>query len=150
MITDPIPYAKIEDELGEPGGRDGLILRTTPFPLRLSWEATYITRVLIHERIADGFVSALEAILEYYGLEFLKENNLDEFGGTYNPRKSRGSGRWSVHSWAMAVDYLPSMGKFGVPAMTPAPVVDAFKAQGFLWGGDWTLPDGMHFTGIKE
>lgn len=29
-------------------------------------------------------------------------------------------------------------------------VVQAFKRQGFLWGGDWKNPDGMHFTGIVE
>lgn len=149
----PIPYLSLVDELGTHTRalQDDLILSQTPFQLRLSWRmSTTVSRVLIHPRIAEEFTAALDEILLYYGADFIEEYKLNEFGGIFNQRKSRGSQRWSVHSWGMAVDYLPSLGKFGVPARTPAPVVDAFKAQGFLWGGDWAKPDGMHFTGVIE
>lgn len=148
----PIKYADIETELGphEECRKHDLVIIPVPFPLRLSWEPTYITRVMVHPRIAGGLEAVLDEILEYYGLPFIQEHGIDEFGGTFNPRKSRGSDRWSVHAWAMAVDYMPSLGGFHVPALTPSPVVQAFKRQGFLWGGDWKNPDGMHFTGIVE
>ena len=148
----PIPYSKIEKELGthEESRKHDLVIVPVPFRLRLSWKPTYIDRVMVHPRIAYEFESALDIILDYYGIKFIQEHYLDEFGGTFNARKSRGSDRWSVHAWAMAVDYVPSLGKFNTPALTPAPIVDAFKSQGFLWGGDWKRPDGMHFTGVIE
>jgi len=150
-MVEPIRYSDLERKLGTYlECKDDLVVVKVPFPLRLSWEPTYISKVLVHPRIADGLVAALKNIMDYYGRTFIKKNNLDEFGGAYNPRKSRGSNRMSVHAWAMAVDYLPSMGGFHVPAITPEPVVRAFKAQGFLWGGDWGHPDGMHFTGVIE
>ena len=152
MIT-LIKYADIQSMLGNPEDidRHDMVIIPSPFPLKLSWQKeTSINKILIHPHIAAGLEAALDEILDYYGLDFIQENSLDEWGGSYNARKSRGSDRWSVHSWAMAVDYLPSLGRFGVPATTPYKVVAAFKRQGFLWGGDWANPDGMHFTGIIE
>ena len=73
--------------------------------------------------------------------------------------------RMSYHSWGMAVDILPkNLG--GRPIFwqwerdrnpdwmlvplerrwsPPPEVVDAFKRNGFIWGGNWIMFDNMHF-----
>ena len=83
----------------------------------------------------------------------------------YNWREIRGTQRKSFHSWGLAVDILPK--KLGGKAIywewerernenwmilplnerwtPPAKIIEAFEAEGFIWGGKWDLYDDMHF-----
>lgn len=69
--------------------------------------------------------------------------------GCFNIRKKRGASSWSLHSWAIAIDFNAAWNAFGAePEMEPE-VVKCFTDAGFEWGGTWTKKDGMHFQLAK-
>ncbi|HZB48744.1 MAG TPA: M15 family metallopeptidase, partial [Mycobacteriales bacterium] len=88
--------------------------------------------------------------------------------GAFNCRPATGSSRWSEHAYGRAVDVNPFhnpyvAGGLVLPELATAyadrrkvrpgmitaggPVVAAFRAVGWTWGGSWDSPkDHMHFT----
>jgi hypothetical protein len=52
----------------------------------------------------------------------------------------------SQHAYGAAIDIDAPTNGYGdtTPAMDPR-VVEVFETHGFLWGGDFLIPDGMHF-----
>jgi hypothetical protein len=158
-LTDPIPYGldEIKRVYGDPIVDGQLNVDPLwrerelkpyelPFPLRLSWdEDTLIRRVLAHRRVGDAMMDALDEIGQTHGGAYLDQNKLNHFGGIWNPRMKRGSEELSTHTWAIAIDLNPHMGRFGKEPQMPMFIVRAFKKRGFVWGGDWSYPDGMHF-----
>lgn len=101
---------------------------------------------------ADGEVAAF--------LAGLKSND------SYLWRRIAGTKRKSFHSLGIALDLLPksqggkhifwSWAKERHPDdwmliplknrwMPPASVIEAFEAEGFIWGGKWSIWDNMHF-----
>uniref|UniRef100_UPI0025E47E13 M15 family metallopeptidase n=1 Tax=uncultured Deinococcus sp. TaxID=158789 RepID=UPI0025E47E13 len=50
----------------------------------------------------------------------------------------------SVHSWAGALDLDASWNGYGVRPVIDALVIEIFEMFGFVWGGRWDTPDGMH------
>lgn len=146
-----VSYADLEKVCGPPGEPHSLVKIKAPFPLKLSWEpGTTVTTLTVNERIAEPLIEVFQDILYCYGLPFIQEHGLDLYGGCFNKRKSRGSDRWSVHAWGMAVDYCPQLGAYGAPPLMPWKIVQYFGVHGFLWGGRWEHPDGMHFTASIE
>lgn len=78
--------------------------------------------------------------------------------GSYFWRKIKGSGKLSPHSFGIAVDLNVKKGIYwqwvrpGMEAVVervrrdyPQSIVDAFEAEGFIWGGKWSSFDFMHF-----
>lgn len=113
-----------------------------PYPLTLPWDDTILAgKFYGHASIANQFLAVLEE---------LRDSGYDEYGGCFSYRNAKSGKGLSVHAYGLAIDFLPSLGKFGQPPETPQIVIDAFKRQGFLWGGDWSTPDGMHWTALKE
>lgn len=146
-----VKYSELIETVGEPGKRSDMVLAPFPFPLYLMGNKSQVCRNICGNKyIVPGVIDAFNEILDIYGIDFIRKNNLDWYGGCYEDRKSRGSGRLSVHSWGMAVDYLPQLGKFNSPSLIPYHIVRAFTNRGFNWGGDWNNPDGMHFSGVAE
>lgn len=150
-MVDRVAYDDVVNRFGPHGNFDGQVYMNLPFPMYLSWKPEVtIGSVYVHPHIKDDLEEALRDIQDYYGQEFILEHRLNEWGGSFNDRYSRNSGRWSTHSWGLAIDYLPSLSPNRSPALTPYPIVEAFKDHGFAWGGDWVSPDGMHFSGVDE
>lgn len=138
-------------QFGEAGSGEGFVRRAFPFPLRASWDTSLVVRTFYgHEYIAEATIKAFRKILDYFGLDYIKEHDLDLYGGCFANRPVRGGEQPSIHAWGLAVDYLPHLGKLGEPSRLPYHCVKAFLDQGFLWGGEWRRPDGMHFTAVKE
>lgn len=71
-------------------------------------------------------------------------------GAAYNWRNVSGSRQMSQHAVGNAIDINPSSNPYTSGALItdmPAEYVDAWKAAGFCWGGDWRFSkDPMHFT----
>jgi hypothetical protein len=84
----------------------------------------------------------------------------------YNWRNIAGTPRRSYHSYGVAVDLVPYRYTTGyaywqwaaaggveewweIPLdrrwNVPQPVIDAFEAEGFIWGGKWLFFDNLHF-----
>lgn len=109
--------------------------------------------VLIHHRAAG----ALERVA--HRLQPLLSENprwrkyFEPMGGTFNYRNIAGTVRPSAHSWGIALDLNPALGDYhldgasGAPwkNRVPAMLVNAFEAEGFIWGGRWRHFDTMHF-----
>jgi hypothetical protein len=54
----------------------------------------------------------------------------------------------SRHAWGIAIDLaVPDVVKGG-RAVAPEGLVEAFAAAGFVWGGEWLVPDVAHFEWI--
>lgn len=77
--------------------------------------------------------------------------------GTYAWRTIQDSGKLSAHSFGIAVDLNVAKGPYWrwskptskavlrAKEFYPQEVVDAFEAEGFIWGGKWAAFDYMHF-----
>lgn len=81
-----------------------------------------------------------------------KEPVLQKTGGTFNWRTIAGTTDRSTHSWGIAIDLDPARSAYwrnDTPTrwrnQIPQAVVDAFEAEGFIWGGRWLHYDTMHF-----
>lgn len=79
--------------------------------------------------------------------------NTNTFGGCYNPRFNRIAGELgfvSRHAWAMALDVNTVTNCQGCVPRLDCRVVQIFRRHGFAWGGNFLVPDGMHFEWVGE
>lgn len=139
----PRGLAEIEELFGEPckplceAGRVKL-----PLALPLSWDPTQkVTRFACHELVAPVFESVFK---EIHRRDFWKL--LVNFGGCYNCREQRGAdSKRSTHAWGIGIDLNTEGNELGVKPTMPEPIIKIFADHGFVWGGTWKRPDGMHF-----
>src|ERR1019366_3842534 len=76
-------------------------------------------------------------------------------GGTFVWRNIAGTDRSSAHSYGVSLDLDDDLCQYCRWERPPTPIrwqnrvpqaiVDAFEAEGFIWGGRWTHYDTMHF-----
>lgn len=92
---------------GQPATESNLMFVSTPYELVLDWQKeTKVRRIRVHKKVANSVEIALARILEHYGEENIVRLGLNQFGGSYNPRKMRGSTTtWSTHAWGIAIDW---------------------------------------------
>ena len=72
---------------------------------------------------------------------------IDSFSGCWSARHINRvpSAGISHHSWGIALDVNVPANPFGaLPDQDPR-LVRTFERWGFTWGGEWVVPDGMHF-----
>lgn len=121
--------------------RQQLVSITPPFELR-DGRGRPLPAIRCHRRIAPALSRALED---------LKRRELchlvNTFDGCFMPRHqqwdpARGLSR---HTWGIAVDLNARLFPYGSKAKQHPRLIEAFKRQGFAWGGDWRTPDPMHF-----
>jgi hypothetical protein len=55
----------------------------------------------------------------------------------------------SHHSWGAAVDINSLSNPYGAQPHQPPSLLSVMEANGFTWGGRWTVPDGMHFEYVE-
>jgi hypothetical protein len=69
------------------------------------------------------------------------------YAGCYSPRFAVRDPTASIshHSWGVAIDINASTNAFGATPTQDPRLVAAFEKEGFIWGGDFIIPDGMHF-----
>jgi len=75
------------------------------------------------------------------------ERTIDSFSGCFSARHINRvpSAGISHHSWGIALDVNVPANPFGAPPDQDSRLVRTFERWGFTWGGDWVVPDGMHF-----
>jgi hypothetical protein len=79
------------------------------------------------------------------GLAHLIKPN--EYGGCFGPRFANRDPTQGIshHAWGIAIDLDVAENLYGhTPTMDPR-IVAIFRRWGFTWGGDFLIPDGMHF-----
>jgi hypothetical protein len=113
-----------------------------PDSLPLAWDmAKHGRSFACHKLLEDVFTSAFAEVHRrgYWAL-------LESFGGCYNDRLSRGlRTKRSTHAWGITVDVAVANNRLGAKPTLDPRIVAIFEDHGFLWGGRWSRPDGMHF-----
>lgn len=130
------------------------LVRVKP-PFKVYYDGREIEAgLLVHKKIADAVMAAMTEIWDKCGhsQEAVDKTGASDFGGCLNIRKIKGSNNWSNHSWACAIDLSPKTNGFNTGHGTIGNVVvDAFKRQGALWGGDYKgRTDPMHFEFVSR
>lgn len=111
-----------------------------------------IPHFLMHVKVAATTTRVLQNIWDHYdhSQHAIEQIGMHLWGGAYVARRIRGSPRWSMHAWGAAVDFDPDHNEMSylphAPHRMAQPVIDAFKAEGARWGGDYRgRKDFMHF-----
>jgi hypothetical protein len=136
-----------------PGFSKNLTTIVPPYPM---WMGDIpIKKITINKIAAESLLRVLNAIWEHYGKDknAIKRVGADVFSGAFAVRNMRGGRNLSMHAYGLAIDINAPENQLGwKPGAHPDsftddhPVVKAFKAEGWTWGGDWkSRPDGMHF-----
>jgi hypothetical protein len=78
-------------------------------------------------------------------------------GGTLVWRRIAGTKRLSAHAYGIAIDLNPGHSHYWRWSKTPpangdlpTEIIEAFEAEGFIWGGRWHHFDTMHFEWRPE
>lgn len=119
------------------------------------WQKRYIAtrrvailgRVTCNREIMPQLEGAL-AQIEKDGLaHFISAS---DYGGCYSPRFLNNDPALGIshHAWGAAIDINVAQNPFGGTPHQNAGVVRDFADWGFTWGGNWMVPDGMHFEYI--
>lgn len=106
-----------------------------------------------HRRIEADLQAALDEVAARGLAAAIELASTNSLGGCFSPRYARlssSSGSVSRHTWAMAIDMnVLTNGQGSVPRMN-CDVVRIFRSHGFAWGGNFLVPDGMHFEWVGE
>lgn len=110
-------------------------------------------RAYCHRLIVDDLQAALKEVFEA-GLSYAIDlANTNTYGGCWNPRYARASaeiGTVSRHAWGMAFDTNTTTNAQGTTPRMDCRVVRIFRKHNFAWGGNFLLPDGMHFEWVGQ
>ena len=108
-------------------------------------------KVVVHARVASAFARVAARIDTLVAADPSLRRFVSPLGGTLNVRKVAGTDRMSAHAYGIALDLNPSVSNYwrwekrGWRNQIPQAIVDAFEAEGFIWGGRWAHFDTMHF-----
>lgn len=125
-----------------------------PWPLHIN--GTPVTHIMIHRKCAASLTRVLGNVWDQLGHDVSKVHALryDVYDGSYNLRAKRGGSTLSMHAYAAAIDWDAADNQFHDLHhlfTDQSPLVVAFKAEGWMWGGDWSVNsiDAMHFQAAR-
>ncbi len=132
---------------------DNLVMVALPWQAHAAWNAHLAIKGLqVHRRVAVSLQRALADIWTDAGKSQseIDRVGMSSIGGAFNWRPVRGAGDMSAHAYGCAVDFDPARNVLGSQASNFAEpgnryVIDDFRKEGWIWGGIWPRPDGMHF-----
>lgn len=80
-------------------------------------------------------------------IELGLEDAIKSYSGCFAPRMINRipTAGISHHSWGIALDINVRQNPFGAEPNQDPEMVAVFERWGFIWGGNFILPDGMHF-----
>ncbi len=108
-------------------------------------------KVLVHKKAAAAFSRVSARLAKLVAADHALAPFVARLGGTFNARNIAGTDRPSAHSYGIAIDLNDALSdywrwsKSGWRNRIPQAIVDAFEAEGFIWGGRWYHFDTMHF-----
>ena len=113
-----------------------------------SWVDEHITvesvpilgRVRCHRELIEPLRAAMQELVDRGA-----EHVIDDYAGCWVPRTAGSSGPLSSHAWGMSIDFNARANPYGAEPDQPDVLVEVMTDHGFLWGGDWDVPDAMHF-----
>ena len=91
---------------GEMGKNQAMLV--PPYPMLIAWNLSQpVKRFSIHEKCHDSAERVLKRVASHYSPEDIVKHGFNLFAGCLSspPRKMRGGSSWSLHSWAIAIDF---------------------------------------------
>lgn len=152
--------AELIEFYGDPCDSDGAASRTwenlyltrvsPPWKLVTAWDGRPVASIRVHRLCAPSLERVLAEIWESSGRSQAKieEWGMHLFAGAYQFRQTRGANHLSTHAYGCAVDFDSARNGLGDPTPNFAnipEVLNAFAREGWVWGGRWRRPDGMHW-----
>jgi hypothetical protein len=146
-----LPQIFIKDSLGEFAYSDRSGSEFSPDPAYVAAniidsEVPILGAVTCHEKVVDMLRGAMNDLVDN-GLGHLVDPA--GFAGCWNPRFIRAttgrSAGISRHAWGAAVDLNAASNPVGSGGTQDPRLVATMADWGFTWGGDWLVPDPMHF-----
>lgn len=140
---------------GDPGpGFESNLTVVVP-PWHMTYEGRPVRGVRIHRKCAASLQAVFEDIAAQVGHDYTRlPPGAVAFSGSYNPRTIRGSSRLSCHAFGAAIDMDAEHNPMNYehsPGTMSSLVINAFKRQGWFWGGDFrSRQDPMHFQAANE
>jgi hypothetical protein len=110
--------------------------------------------VRVHRKIAPALARVSERLAQVQKADASLGRFLRRLSGGFAARKIAGTERTSAHAFGIAIDLDKSQSDYwlwqkGRPLRWrnrfPQAIIDAFEAEGFIWGGRWYHYDTMHF-----
>lgn len=101
-----------------------------------------------HARVVGAIQSALTEISAAGLASRINTVNSNRYGGCFVSRYARRQGNYpalSRHAWGVAFDVNTVANAQGKVPVLDCDVVRIMRRWGFAWGGNFLLPDGMHF-----
>jgi hypothetical protein len=109
-------------------------------------EVPVLGGVTCHRVIVDMLIGAMSQLVAE---DLADAIDPGEFAGCWNPRFIRtitGTPTGvSRHSWGAALDINAVSNGLGTSGSQDPRLVEIMEQWGFLWGGEWAVPDPMHF-----
>lgn len=112
-------------------------------------------RLRVHRLAVPAFTRVRARLEALVAKEPALRGFLSGLGGTFVVRNIAGTNRRSAHSYGVSIDINVQRSdywRWQRPAaplrwrnQIPQAIVDAFEAEGFIWGGRWYHYDTMHF-----
>jgi D-alanyl-D-alanine carboxypeptidase len=107
----------------------------------------------VHRKVAPAFAAVERRLETALAKDPSLRPHLVGVGGTFNWRPIAGTDRPSAHSYGISMDintrrshyWRWAKGPVRWQNAIPQAIVDAFEAEGFIWGGRWFHYDTMHF-----
>lgn len=139
--------------LGNAGWQLGYLVRV-PVPWQMAMGSVKVSSITIHRKCSESLSRILEAAWAAIGRDqaVAHRRHWDVYSGSYNFRPIRGSSRLSMHAYGCAIDFDAPCNQLGSSATDAVgfraddPLVEAFEAESWVWGGRWTgRSDPMHF-----
>ena len=114
-------------------------------------------KVQVHKKAAAAFTRVAARLGKLVAADKSLAPFVARLGGTFNARNIAGTDRPSAHSYGIAIDLNDALSDYwrwekggAWRNRIPQAIVDAFEAEGFIWGGRWYHFDTMHFEWRPE
>lgn len=128
-------------------------MMTVPVPFLMYFDKTPVRRIAIHHKCADSLIRVFARVQELWSADPASLHDADlHYDGSFNYRPKRGQRSLSMHAYGCAIDIDAANNPFGKRKMRftkTSPWVVAFEGEGWIWGGRWNSPDGMHFQAAR-
>lgn len=116
-----------------------------PYSMFLAWKPRQeIRRIRCHHLLTHEFELVFKTIYQSR-----MEWACQMFGGCYSFRFKRGAKSVSTHAWGISIDVEPETNQMGTEGDLNMGIVKIFEDQGFVWGGNFSPSDPMHFQFVE-